>query len=316
MVGGGYHLGVKERLERLGRRWPWLGRVLQVQWRYSELNGNYLAGSVTLAGFLSLFPLLLVAFAVLGFLSVGRAELSREVIDQLGLTGDAARFVTDLIRTTERSRQVASVVGVAGLLWTGLGLVAATQYALNTVWQVKGRGLKDKLSGLAWLAGAGVLFLVSFAVTAAIRWLPGWVAPLGFVAGLAIDVLLWLWTMKVLTNRSIGWRPYLAGAVVGAVGLGILKALGGIYVPRAVASASALYGSLGVMFAILAWLLFFGRLTVYAAVVNVVQWEKRHGTVTVDLELPKVPGEVPVEATRAGEAVPGERTGAQPAPAG
>ncbi|MCA1692631.1 MAG: hypothetical protein LC733_10700, partial [Actinobacteria bacterium] len=88
--------------------------------------------------------------------------------------------------------------------------------------------------------------------------------------------------------------------------LGVLKILGGIYVPMAVASASALYGSLGVMFAILAWLLFFGRLVVYAAVVNVVQWEKGHGTVTVDLEVPKMPGEVPVEATRAGEGVPRE----------
>ena len=77
--------------------------------------------------------------------------------------------------------------------------------------------------------------------------------------------------------------------------------MGSIYVPRLVASSSALYGSLGVVFAILAWLLFFGRLIVYSAVVNVVRWEEDHGTVTVDLPVPKVPGEVPTEATRAGE---------------
>jgi hypothetical protein len=51
----------------------------------------------------------------------------------------------------------------------------------------------------------------------------------------------------------------------------------------------------------LAWLLFFGRLVVYASVTNVVVWEERHGTVTVELPVPKVPGEVPVQATRAGE---------------
>jgi membrane protein len=302
---------VKEKLDGLCRRWPWLARILRVQNRYSELNGNYMAGAVTLAGFLSLFPLLMVGFAVLGFLSVGRAELANDVINRMGLTGDAARVVTDLIRQTERSRQVASVVGIVGLLWTGLGLVAAVQYALNTAWQVKGRGIRDKLMGLAWLAGAAVLFLGSFAITAAINVLPKGLAPVSIVTSLLVDVALWLWTMKVLTNRSLGWRAYLPGAVVGAVGLGVLKALGSIYVPRAVDSASALYGSLGVVFAILAWLLFFGRLVVYAAVVNVVEWERHHGTVTVDIDVPKVPGEVPVEATRAGEGLPRE-----PSPAG
>ena len=89
--------------------------------------------------------------------------------------------------------------------------------------------------------------------------------------------------------------------MVGAVGFEVLKLVGSIYVPRLVASSSALYGSLGVVFAILAWLLFFGRLIVYSSVVNVVRWEEDHGTVTVDLPVPKMPGEVPTEATRAGE---------------
>ena len=107
--------------------------------------------------------------------------------------------------------------------------------------------------------------------------------------------------MKALSNRDVGWKALLPGAVVGAVGFEVLKLVGSVYVPRLVASSSALYGSLGVVFAILAWLLFFGRLIVYSAVVNVVRWEEDHGTVTVDLPVPKVPGEVPTEATRAGE---------------
>jgi len=292
---------VKQKLERLCRRWPWFGRVMRIQNRYSELNGNYLAAAVTLAGFLSLFPLLLVGFAVIGFLSHGRLDLAGDIISRLGLTGDAARFLTDLIAQTERSRQVASVLGVAGLLWSGLGLVAAVQYALNTAWQVKGNGWKDKLTGLLWLAGAGTLFAASFAVTAAANVLPGYLAPLGILVGLGLDTAAWLWTFKILTHRDLPWRAYLPGSIVGALGLGVLKAIGGIYVPRLVASASALYGSFAVIFAILAWLLFFGRLAVYAAAANVVVWEEDHGTVTVELPVPKVPGEVPVQATRAGE---------------
>ncbi len=74
----------------------------------------------------------------------------------------------------------------------------------------------------------------------------------------------------------------------------------------AVSSASALYGTLGVVFATLAWLLFFGRLVVYATVVNVVRWEEDHGTVVLEMEVPKVQGETtqPVDVTRAGETKP------------
>jgi membrane protein len=129
-----------------------------------------------------------------------------------------------------------------------------------------------------------------------------WAAPATIVVGLVIDVALWLWTLKILTGVHIPWRAHLPGALLGAVGLEILKVVGGIYVPRAVASSSALYGSIGTVFAILAWLFFFGRLAVYAAVVNVVRWEEEHGTVTVEIELPNQPDLIALDATRAGEA--------------
>ena len=49
----------------------------------------------------------------------------------------------------------------------------------------------------------------------------------------------------------------------------MLKIAASVVVPRMVAS-SELYGPVGVVFAVLAWLLLFGRLVVYAAVVEVV----------------------------------------------
>ena len=302
---------MNKKLDELGERWNWFGTVLRVQKRYGELNGNYLASSVTLSSFLSLFPLLLFAIAVLGFFSAGSPTLAGDVVERLGLTGDAAEGITSAIGTAERSRRAASVIGIVGLLWSGLGLVAALQYAINAAWQVTGRGWRDKLLGLSWLAGATLLFSTSFATSAVIRLLPGFLAPLGIIAGLSVNLGLWLWTFKVLGTRDVGWKALLPGAVVGAVGLEVLKAVGAFYVPGAVASASALYGTLGVVFATLAWLLFFGRLVVYAAVVNVVRWEEDHGTVILEMEVPRVSGDTtePVDVTRAGETKP------QPTPA-
>jgi uncharacterized BrkB/YihY/UPF0761 family membrane protein len=88
--------------------------------------------------------------------------------------------------------------------------------------------------------------------------------------------------------------------VAGAVGLEVLKVIGSVFVPRAVASSSALYGSLGVVFAILAWLALTARLVVYAAALNVLRYEHDHGTVTVDIEVPHISGQVPLGATRGG----------------
>jgi membrane protein len=292
---------MKERLlAPFVSRWKWFATAVRAQDRFNEVHGGYLAAAVTLAAFTSIFPLLLVTVALVGFLSL-TSDLPSEIIGRLGLTGNAADVVLNAIATAQKSRRGALGFGTIGLLWSGLGLVASVQYAFDNVWQVRGRGLKDKLGGLLWLLGSVAILTISFGLTAVLNIVP-WMAPLAIVLGLAVNFALWLWTFKALLNVVVPWRSMVPGAVFGAIGLEVLKVLGSVYVPRAVSASSALYGSIGVVFAILAWLFFFGRLTVYVAVVNVVRWEEEHGTVTVEIELPKHPDVIAVEATRSGEA--------------
>lgn len=299
-------------LDTLKRRWHALEaryRVVAVasamQGRFNELHGGYLASAVTLAAFVSLFPLMLVAVAILGFFATGNPDVSRQVLDALAIPSgsEAATTIRTAISTAEDSRKAASVVGLLGLLWSTLRLVAALQYCYDSIWQVTGRGIKDKAIGLMWLVGGGLLFAGSFALTAAVQFLPGFLAPVEILVALGLGLVMFLWTSRVLPNRDVGWRPLLPGAILGAVGFEALKLLGAIYVPRAIASSSALYGSLGVVFAILAWLFFFGRLIVYSSVLNVVLWERSHGTVTIGVDVPSLPGREDEEATRSGEAV-------------
>ena len=287
-------------LDRLAAKAPFLKPVAAVQRRYGDVGGNFLAAAFTLQAFLSIFPLLLVAIAVLGFVAVGsQTDVAGRMVDNLGLQGESARMVTDAVAAAKTSRKAASVVGFLGLLWSGLGLVGALQYAYNSVWQVHDRGVKDKAFGLLWLVGAAVLFVASAAATTALRWLPGFLAPVGIVVTFAVSVALWLWTSRVLPNIRLPWRALVPGAVLGAIGLEVLKVIGAYYVPRAVASSSQLYGSLGIVFAVLAWLLIFGRLVVYSAVLNVVRYEQHRGTIRAVLEAPPVPGVRPV-ADRSG----------------
>lgn len=296
--------GIKDKLRRATDRrgLRWVHTVLDVQERYSELNGNNLASAVTLQAFLSLFPLLLVAVAAIGFFSAhSDVNVAQRLTASLGLTGDAGRAVVDALETAQRSRRTASVVGLAGLFWSGLGLVGALQYAYDQVWQVQSRGAKDKAVGVVWLAGAALLFVFAATLTTALRWVPGFMAPVGELASIVVVFLLWSWTAKALPNTRVGWRTVLPGAILGTVGTEVLKFAGAYYVPKAVASSSQLYGSIGVAFALLAWLLFFGRLIVYSAVLDVVKHERVAGTVRAVVEVPRQPGVDPGDdVTRSG----------------
>ena len=286
--------------DRWRARWPWLDRVLSVQERFGAIGGGPLSSSITLATFLSLFPLLLVLIAVVGFLSAGRADFTSDVISELGLQGEAAQAVEDAIVIAEDSRQAASIIGLVGLLWAGLAVVGAMQAAFNAAWQVTGRGLLDRLVALRWLLGAGTLFLVTAALGPALSWLPGWLVVVNIAAGPPSPPRSSSGpTARSATTPSAGACTCRARSSW-PVGFEILKVVGAVYVPRLVSGSSALYGSIGVVFATLAWLAIYARLIVHGAVLNVVQYEAAAGTVTVEIEVPRIEGEVPLSANRGG----------------
>ncbi|MGK2928246.1 MAG: YihY/virulence factor BrkB family protein [Acidimicrobiales bacterium] len=281
---------------------PVLGALLRIQERFGEIQGTALANGIALQGFLSLIPLILVAIAVTGFLAQGDAEFATDVVEAFGLPqdGDTAGSLAEAIDNAQESRRAASVIGVLGLLWSGLAIIAAVQRATDRAWQTKAEGLKDKVGAVLWLMGAAVILLASFALTTVLNFLPAFLAPVSILLGLAVNVGLFLWTFTQLGRAQVGWKAVLPGAVVCAVGFEILKLVGSLLVPRLVANSTALYGSLGIVIALLAWLAFFGRLLVYGAVVNVIRYEDEHGTLTVPVQVPRIDGAIALEADRAG----------------
>lgn len=282
---------------------PVIGAALAVQERFGEIRGTALANGIALQIFVSLFPLLVGAVAILGFVSAGDPEFVTSTIERLELSGDIAEQFSEAIATAEDSRRAASIIGIVGLLYSGLNLVAAVQRSVDAAWQTHGRGLRNKLRALLWLVGAVVILACSVAASAMVSILPTGAAFVSPLLGLTVDMALFLWTFSALGRVDVGVKGRLPGAVLCAVGLEILKFVGGFYVPMLVSDASALYGSLGVVFAALAWLAIFGRLLVYGSVLNVVTWERRHGTSRVALAVPSVPGSIPVTANRTGAVI-------------
>lgn len=289
----------------LARRWGWAATALRVQERFGDVRGTYLASAVTLNLFLSIFPLLLVSIAVVGFITTNNTRVADEIIENLGLQGEAANAMNDALNRASETKRAASVIGLIGLLWSGLGVSAAIGYAIDSTWQTAGRGIKDRFRGIAWGLGALILLGVSVGLTAAADFVAGGVilSIATLIISLFVNIGFWMWTFIVLAYHRLGWKAYLPGAVFAAIGLELIKWLVSL-IPGIVGNATALYGSIGTVFAIIATLALFGRLLVYASTLNVVRWEEDRGTVTVDIEVPKVPGQVPLEADRAGAVEP------------
>jgi membrane protein len=294
-------MGMVERAKNAAARvaaWPPAALGLSVHQRVGELGGGFLASALTLSLFLSLFPLLLVALAVLGFLNAGNESMAADLVAELGLTGDAADFVVEGLQSAEDSRAATSILGFLGLLWASLGVVGAVQHICGRAWQVAGRGLIGKAVAFLWLIGALAILGASFTLGGLLPRVPGWLAPVQVAGGVLLVVGFFLFTFRLLTPRSLPWRDHLPGALLGGVGVHLLTLLTTMIVPRQAAASSALYGSIGVVFALLAWLLLFGRLLVYAVALNVVLHERAHGTVRVEVEAPRFRGEGPVAADR------------------
>lgn len=275
-----------------------LGTALASHQRVSEIGGGFLAAAVTLTVFLSLFPLLLVGIAVIGFIASGDDDLGPRLIRDLGLTGDAAAYLDEGLAAAERNRASSSIVGFLGFAWTAVGVVSATQHVCDRAWQVSGRGLKGRLVAAGWLLGSLVVLGLAITAGGLVPGLPVWMAPVEAVVGIALGTAFFLWTFRVLTAKTLPLREHLAGAVLGGVGLHLLTRTSELVIGQQVTSSSALYGSIGVVFAILAYLLLFGRLLVYAVCLNVVLHERREGVVHVEVAVPRFEGEVPIEADR------------------
>lgn len=273
---------MKQFFVRVGR-WvsehPGVAWAAAVQKRFSEINGSGLAAAITLRTYLALFPLLVLATAVLGYMSVNADDLATRIVENLGVTGNAQETVTNAVDAAQRSRTVATIVGLLGLVWAGSGIITGFDLAFDSAWRVPGRGLHDRAVGAGWLVGAGTITLVSVGTVALTDDLPWGLSALAVVVAAGLDFVFLMWTSRLLPNRIVPWQNLVLGSAVGAVALGVLKVVGTRIVPELVSRSSALYGSIGVTFALLVWSLFFGRVIVYVACIQVAGWVREHGTV-------------------------------------
>src|ERR1700712_244462 len=128
-------MGVVAVVDRTQRRHPWLGLPLGVVYKFFDDQGNYLAATITYYAFIAIFPLLLLATSILGFLLQGNAHLRAWALDST-----LANFpvVGDQLGTPQGLQGSVTAVVVGGLiaLYGSMGLGQAIQNAMHVVWSV------------------------------------------------------------------------------------------------------------------------------------------------------------------------------------
>ena len=265
-----------------------LGVLIAVQERFRGIRGQNAASALTLSLFLSIFPLILVAVSVMGFVSAGNPDFVTDTINSLNLTGDAQGIFTNAVNSAQANRGAVGLIGLLTGAWSALGVTTALQVAANVPWQVAGRGIKDKAVGVLFLLGAAVVFIGSAVASWAIGLLPGWASAAGTLVPFAVSVLLFGWMYWLLCRYGLTVRQVLPGAVVAAIGVEVLKLLAIHWLPGVIAKSQGIYGSIGIVFGIFAWLLIFGKVIVYASVLNVVLEERRTGKVDMLVSVPRI----------------------------
>lgn len=267
---------VLEAVDRFQRNRPWLAFPVAVVKKFGDDHSSRLAALVSYYGFFSLFPLLLILVTGLGFALSGNEELRGHIIDAILTQFPGVRREIGASIGSLQGSGVGLAAGLAGLLWAGMGVMAALQDAMNTVWDVPIKRhpnfWEKRLRALLMLAVLGVGFLATSFLTVV-----GRIPSLsrfgigGLIVSLLFDVALFLLAFRVLTERTLGWAVLFPGAAVGAAGWVFLQWLGGFYVARVIENASHTYGFFAVVIGLLSWMYVLAQWVVLAAEVNVVR---------------------------------------------
>lgn len=259
--------------------------------RYGQARGAILAGGITYLGFFSMIPALILGFTVFGFVLRSQPDLFDRVVASIsqtlpGIVMDEAH-PTGLIDATKppapNALTITGAISVVTLLLGGLGWLAALREGVRAVFgqpPLQVNPVKGKLIDLGVLATLGLAVLasgvLSTVVNAAGPWLLGLVgvthtSPLSTVALSAaaivvvfvVDVVIMLVVLRVLSGVELARADLLQGAVVGALGLGVLKLTSGLLLKSA--ANKPLLASFAVIIGLLVLINLISRIMLLAA---------------------------------------------------
>ncbi|MEP7308531.1 MAG: YihY/virulence factor BrkB family protein [Acidobacteriota bacterium] len=149
-------------------RWTGLSFWRGLQGFYESDDLTY-AASIAYYGLLSLFPVLLLGFAILGAVTADEQHRNAVLLFILQYFPSQFDFIARQIDSFETNTVGLGVVGTIALIWGAVGVFGAISTAVNYAWRVeKQRGFwKHKLVSFLMLGVAELVLLVSLLLVSA-----------------------------------------------------------------------------------------------------------------------------------------------------
>jgi YihY family inner membrane protein len=274
-------VSISEKLDRLQRRHRAAGFPIAVVYKYIDDDGHYLAALITYYAFVSLFPLLLLFSTILAHLLAGSPELQQRLLDsalgQFPVVGDQLGTPEEL-----SGGVVGVVVGILGLLYGGLGVAQAIQYAMNTAWSVPRNSRPNPFlargRSLLLLGTAGVAVLGTTALSTVGSGNAGSLGialrVLALLASIVVNAVVFVFAFRLATARHLTFRQVAPGALAAAVLWQLLQTFGVNYVSHVVSTASAINGVFALVLGLLAFLYLSAVFCVLCVEINVVRVDR------------------------------------------
>jgi membrane protein len=259
--------------------------------RYGTARGDLLAGGVAYLGFFSIIPALLLGFTVFGFVLRRQPALFDEVVRYVsqtlpGIVRDPAHpngLIDATNPPTPNALTITGLVSLGTLLLSGTGWVDALRESVRAVFgrpKLAMNPVKAKLLDVLLLGTLGLAFVTSGVLSMGVSSAGSWVLDqvgvgAGSLAGqvvlrggsvlavLAADTLLVVVVLRLMSGLDLPRSDLLQGALLGAVGLGILKQLSGLLL--ASAARKPVLGSFAVIVGLLVLLNLISRILLLAA---------------------------------------------------
>ncbi|CAN5450821.1 inner membrane protein YhjD [soil metagenome] len=252
------------------------------------------AAVLTYFGFLSIFPLFMVASSVLGFLLRGNEQLRDDILDtavaQIPVIGTQVAGETGTLEGSVWG----VVVGLSITLWAATRAFAGLQNAFDDVWEVpvteRDNIAVRRVKGIVGILtiGSGLIVTTVLASLVSALDLPVGGRVLLVLGTIAVNGgVLWV-MMRYLTAEKVGLGQAWPGAVFGGIGFTSLQVLGSLLVQRFLAGASDTAGTFASVFALMAWINLHAMVSLIAAELNAAIRRRRrkilHATLWLNAE--------------------------------
>jgi membrane protein len=280
--------------------WRLLKRTFKEWGELEPFNKSIIIAYYTI---FSLPGLLVIIINIAGYF-FGKEAVTGEITGQIQemIGGDTARDIEKIIAnaTQTEGTTLASILGIATLLFGATGVFYNLQQIFNKIWEVKPKPkgkilklVKDRIFSFGLILVVGFLMLVSLVLSAALSALAGWVSShisdsfrtifklLDIIVSLGVITLLFAALFKFLPDAEVRWRSVWAGALLTSALFVIAKFALGLYFGKS--EPGSTYGAAGTVILIMLWVSYAGMILLFGGMFTRV-YANRKGHATAPSE--------------------------------